>query len=89
MGKCGEAISHKTNAKGGADGKSETVQQRNHKACVAVCTAAVCVRGGYGGGSQLDPGSLFGKVLPKLGENLVFQGGEPVLGGEDLVFQLL
>ena len=50
--------------------------------------AAQGVCGGHGGGSLLHPGGLLGKVLPKLGENLVFQGGEPVFGGKHLIFQL-
>ena len=50
--------------------------------------AAQRVRGGYGGGGLLHPGGLLGKVLPKLGEDLVFQRGEPVLGGKYLIFQL-
>ena len=51
--------------------------------------AAQGVCGGHGGGGLLHPGGLLGKVLPKLGENLVFQGGEPVFGGKHLIFQLL
>ena len=47
------------------------------------------IRRGHGGGSLLHPGRLLGEVFPQLGENLVFQSGEPVLGGEHLVFQLL
>ena len=49
--------------------------------------AAQRIGGSHGGGGQLYPGSLFCQVFPKLGENLVFQGGESVLGGEYLVFQ--
>ena len=51
--------------------------------------AAQGVRSGYGGGGLLHPGGLLGKVFPKLGENLVFQSGEPVFGGKHLIFQLL
>ena len=51
--------------------------------------AAQGVRSGHGGGGLLHPGGLLGKIFPQLGENLIFQGGEPVLGGEHLVFQLL
>ena len=50
--------------------------------------AAQGVRGGHGGGGLLHPGGLLGKVLPKLGENLVFQRSEPVFGGKHLIFQL-
>ena len=46
------------------------------------------IGGSYRLSSQLHPGRLLGKVLPELGENLVFQGGEPILGGENLIFQL-
>ena len=51
--------------------------------------AAQRVRGGHGGSGLLHPGGLLGKVFPKLGEDLVFQRGEPVFGGKHLIFQLL
>ena len=42
---------------------------------------------GYRLGCQLHPGRLLGKVLPKLGENLIFQRRQPVLGSQHLIFQ--
>ena len=47
------------------------------------------IGGSHRSGGQLDTGSLLGQVLPQALENLIFQGGEPILGGEDLVFQFL
>ena len=52
------------------------------------CQRAQHIRGGYGGSRCLHPGGLHGKMLPELGENLVFQSGEPLFGGEHLLFQL-
>ena len=39
------------------------------------------------GGSLLYPGGLLGQVFPQLGENLVFQGSQPIFGSEHLGFQ--
>ena len=47
------------------------------------------VRRGNGGSGLLDPDSLGSQLLPKLGEELIFKGGQPVLCGKDLIFQLL
>ena len=43
-------------------------------------------------GAGLDPGHLAGKLRTQVGEQLIFQGGDPVAGGENIalqVFQLL
>ena len=46
------------------------------------------IRGGHGSGGLLHGGGLTGKVLPELLEDLVFQGCQPVFGGENLGFQV-
>ena len=47
------------------------------------------IRRRHGLSRQLNSGSLLSQVLPEPGEDLIFQGGEPIFGGEHLVFQLL
>ena len=44
---------------------------------------------GHGGGSGLNPVHLLAHQLLELAEELILQGGDLVLGGEDGVLQLL
>ncbi len=44
---------------------------------------------GHGGGGLLDAGHLGGHLEPQISEQLKFQGGHPVGGGEDVALQVL
>ena len=47
------------------------------------------VQPGHAGGGLLHRAHLGGGGVPQLPEQLVFQGGDPAPGGEDLVLQVL
>ena len=75
-----------------AIGNGDFPAQGDFRAAVATlhrhgCQGAQGVRRGNGSRCGLHPAGCGCQGLPQLGKNLVFQGGEPVLGGKYLVFQ--
>ena len=53
------------------------------------CQGTQSIGGGNCGCGKLDAYRLLCQVLSQSGEDLIFQGGQPLLGGEYLVFQIL